>query len=131
MGGKMRLPLLPILLALTITMLISTSCGAQRAFPPKYWKSKLQRPLLGGAADLPSWIKKTINAQAPMRATPKRFQRGIEPDESQEVDMILDMDMIFDELRREMRAAMEEKEKEFTRTVCLNLRKRKTRMKTN
>ena len=61
--GKMRLPLLPILLALTITMLISTSCGAQRAFPPNYWKSKLQRPLLGGAADLPSWIKKTINVK--------------------------------------------------------------------
>ena len=66
-------------------------------------------------------------AHAPFEAPPTRFQRGVDPgDEGREVrrpDVFfspkwanfvhqVDMRMIFDELKRDMRAAMEEKEEE-------------------
>merc|ERR1712037_516227 len=90
MGGeKMRRPLLPtLLLHLTLAILLS-----------KYiWRSKLQRP----------YLQIFREAQVPMEDSPTRFQRGVDPaDEGREADMR----MIFDKLKREMRAAMEENEK--------------------
>merc|ERR1719184_370601 len=95
----MRGPL-GILLPLTITILLSTTPGsrAQRAFLSKYiWRSKLQRP----------YMQIFRETHAPIDSTPTRFQRGVDPaDEGLEVDMR----MIFEELKRDMRAAMEEME---------------------
>merc|ERR1712110_643048 len=110
--GKMRRPLLPVLLPLAITILLSTTPAS--SIPSYRWlQNPLRSPFLWGAADLPSWIKNTINTHAPIDSTPTRFQRGVDPaDEGLEVDMR----MIFDELKRDMKAAMEEKE-EDTRTV--------------
>merc|ERR550517_962894 len=114
----MRGPL-GIILILTLACILATTPGtAASSLPSSRWlltKSPLRGPFLWGAADLPSWIKKTINAHAPVEEAPTRFQRGVDPgDEGREVDMR----MIFDELKRDMRAAMEEKEEEEdTRTV--------------
>merc|ERR1711997_307357 len=109
MGGqlKMRGPL-GIILILTLACILATTPGsrAQRAFLSKYiWRSKLQRP----------YMQIFREAHAPVEEAPTRFQRGVDPgDEGREVDMR----MIFDELKRDMRAAMEEKEEEGdTRTV--------------
>merc|ERR1712212_152983 len=109
MGGqlKMRGPL-GIILILTLACILATTPGsrAQRAFLSKYiWRSKLQRP----------YMQIFREAHAPVEEAPTRFQRGVDPgDEGREVDMR----MIFDELKRDMRAAMEEKEEgEDTRTV--------------
>merc|ERR1712242_684630 len=109
MGGqrKMRGPL-GIILTLTLACLLATTPGsrAQRAFLSKYiWRSKLQRP----------YIQIFREAHAPVEEAPTRFQRGVDPgDEGREVDMR----MIFDELKRDMRAELEEKEEEGdTRTV--------------
>merc|ERR1712212_5323 len=108
MGGqlKMRGPL-GIILILTLACILATTPGsrAQRAFLSKYiWRSKLQRP----------YMQIFREAHAPFEAPPTRFQRGVDPgDEGREVDMR----MIFDELKRDMRAAMEEKEERETRTV--------------
>merc|ERR1711997_923138 len=109
MGGqlKMRGPL-GIILILTLACILATTPGsrAQRAFLSKYiWRSKLQRP----------YMQIFREAHAPVEEAPTRFQRGVDPgDEGREVDMR----MIFDELKRDMRAAMEEKEEEEdTRTV--------------
>merc|ERR1711971_413460 len=100
---KMRHPL-GIILALTLACILATTPGsrAQRAFLSKYiWRSKLQRP----------YMQIFREAHAPVDVAPTRFQRGVDPgDEGREVDMR----MIFDELKRDMRAAMEE---EDTRTV--------------
>merc|ERR1711971_937365 len=106
---KMRHPL-GIILALTLACILATTPGsrAQRAFLSKYiWRSKLQRP----------YMQIFREAHAPFEApptfeAPTRFQRGVDPgDEGREVDMR----MIFDELKRDMREAMEEKRE--TRTV--------------
>merc|ERR1712181_128284 len=98
---KMRHPL-GIILALTLACVLATTPGsrAQRAFLSKYiWRSKLQRP----------YMQIFREAHAPSEVAPTRFQRGVDPgDEGREVDMR----MIFDELKRDMRAAMEEKEEE-------------------
>merc|ERR1711997_1156315 len=104
---KMRGPL-GIILILTLACILATTPGsrAQRAFLSKYiWRSKLQRP----------YMQIFREAHAPVEEAPTRFQRGVDPgDEGREVDMR----MIFDELKRDMRAAMEEKEEEEdTRTV--------------
>merc|ERR1719490_262308 len=104
----MRRPLFPIVLALALTILLSSSAGsrAQRAFLSKYiWRSKLQRPYMQIFREAPFEAPPTFEA-------PTRFQRGVDPgDEGREVDMR----MIFDELKRDMREAMEEKRE--TRTV--------------
>merc|ERR1712032_873465 len=111
MGGqlKMRGPL-GIILILTLACILATTPAS--SLPSSRWlltKSPVRGPFLWGAADLPSWIKRTINAHAPVEEAPTRFQRGVDPgDEGREVDMR----MIFDELKRDMRAAMEEKEEE-------------------
>merc|ERR1712083_858761 len=117
MGGqlKMRGPL-GIILILTLACILATTPAS--SLPSSRWlltKSPVRGPFLWGAAYLPSWIKRTINAHAPVEEAPTRFQRGVDPgDEGREVDMR----MIFDELKRDMRAAMEEKEEEEdTRTV--------------
>merc|ERR1719458_1468992 len=104
----MRRPLLlpSLLLLASLLVFLSPGSRAQRAFLSKYiWRSKLQRP----------YMQIFREAHAPVEEAPTRFQRGVDPgDEGREVDMR----MIFDELKRDMRAAMEEKEKEEdTRTV--------------
>merc|ERR550517_1122547 len=97
----MRRPLFPIVLALALTILLSSSAAS----PSFLWnKSHLRTPFLWGAAELPSWIK--AQAGRPVEA-PTRFQRGVDPaDEGREVDMR----MIFDALKRDLRAAMDKKE---------------------
>merc|ERR1719362_886907 len=103
----MRRPLLlPCFLVLALLLAATPGSRAQRAFLSKYiWRSKLQRP----------YMQIFREAHAPFEAPPTRFQRGVDPgDEGREVDMR----MIFDELKRDMTAAMEEKEEEEdTRTV--------------
>merc|ERR1719278_567698 len=83
----MRRPLFPIVLALTLTVLLSTSAGsrAQRAFLSKYiWRSKLQRPYMQ--------IFREAQAGRLVEA-PTRFQRGVDPaDEGRERDMRAAMD---------------------------------------
>merc|ERR1712110_1402463 len=104
--GKMRRPLLlPSFLLLAILLAATPGSRAQRAFLSKYiWRSKLQRP----------YMQIFREAHAPFEAPPTRFQRGVDPaDEGREVDMR----MIFDELKRDIRAAMEEKEEREMRTV--------------
>merc|ERR1712130_126758 len=103
--SKMRLPLLLPLCFLALATLFATTPGsrAQRAFLSKYiWRSKLQRPYMQMFREV---------HQAP----PTRIQRGVDPgDESREVDMR----MIFDELKRDLKAAMDkEKEESEMRTV--------------
>merc|ERR1712112_625558 len=103
--NKMKAPNAPVLLGLLIIVLLSSAPAsrAQRAFLSKYiWRSKLQRPYMQ--------IFREVH-QAP----PTRFQRGVDPaDESREVDMR----MIFDELKKDLKAAMDkEKEESEMRTV--------------
>merc|ERR1719175_274332 len=97
-------PLLPIVLALTLAILLSTAPGsrAQRAFLSKYiWRSKLQRP----------YMQIFRETHAPTVSTPTRFQRGVDPgDEGREVDMR----MIFEELKRDIEEAMKEEEDQRT-----------------
>merc|ERR1712018_763416 len=110
--SKMRLPLLLPLCFLALATLFAATPGASSL---NFYR-RLQSPLMGsflwGAADLPSWIKRTINVH---QAPPTRFQRGVDPaDESREVDMR----MIFDELKKDLKAAMDkEKEESEMRTV--------------
>merc|ERR1712223_822988 len=95
--NKMKAPL--VLLGLLIIVLLSSTPAsrAQRAFLSKYiWRSKLQRPFLQ--------MFREEQMRRPQEMSQERFQRGVDPaDEGQEVDMR----MIFDALKRDIRAAMD------------------------
>merc|ERR1711994_953874 len=97
--NKMKAPSAPVLLGLLIIVLLSSAPAsrAQRAFLSKYiWRSKLQRPFL-------QMFRKEQMGR-PQEMSQERFQRGVDPaDEGQEVDMR----MIFDALKRDIRAAMD------------------------
>merc|ERR1711953_1385621 len=88
-----------VLLGLLIIVLLSSAPAsrAQRAFLSKYiWRSKLQRPFLQ--------MFREEQMGRPQEMSQERFQRGVDPaDEGQEVDMR----MIFDALKRDIRAAMD------------------------
>merc|ERR1712203_1173806 len=99
--NKMKAPSAPlVLLGLLIIVLLSSAPAsrAQRAFLSKYiWRSKLQRPFLQ--------MFREEQMGRPQEISQERFQRGVDPaDEGQEVDMR----MIFDALKRDIRAAMDE-----------------------
>merc|ERR1711962_285131 len=110
--NKMKAPSAPVLLGLLIIVLLSSTpaCQASSLWPPK----PLRNPFLWGAVDLPLWIKGHILAvqrkeqmSRPQEMSQERFQRGVDPaDEGQEVDMR----MIFDALKRDIRAAIEEED---------------------
>merc|ERR1712038_500459 len=98
--NKMKAPSAPlVLLGLMIIVLLSSvpASRAQRAFLSKYiWRSKLQRPFLQ--------MFREEQMGRPQEMSQERFQRGVDPaDEGQEVDMR----MIFDALKRDIRAAMD------------------------
>merc|ERR1711994_851416 len=97
--NKMKAPSAPVLLGLLIIVLLSSAPAsrAQRAFLSKYiWRSKLQRPFLQ--------MFREEQMGRPQELSQERFQRGVDPaDEGQEVDMR----MIFDALKRDIRAAMD------------------------
>merc|ERR1711963_4598 len=97
--NKMRAPSAPVLLGLLIIVLLSSAPAsrAQRAFLSKYiWRSKLQRPFLQ--------MFREEQMGRPQEMSQERFQRGVDPaDVGQEVDMR----MIFDALKRDIRAAMD------------------------
>merc|ERR1712029_125024 len=97
--NKMEAPNAPVLLGLLIIVLLSSTPAsrAQRAFLSKYiWRSKLQRPFLQ--------MFREEQMGRPQEMSQERFQRGVDPaDEGQEVDMR----MIFDALKRDIRAAMD------------------------
>merc|ERR1712012_8176 len=97
--NKMKAPSAPALLGLLIIVLLSSTPAsrAQRAFLSKYiWRSKLQRPFLQ--------MFREEQMGRPQDMSQERFQRGVDPaDEGQEVDMR----MIFDALKRDIRAAMD------------------------
>merc|ERR1712223_638730 len=98
--NKMKAPSAPlVLLGLLIIVLLSSAPAsrAQRAFLSKYiWRSKLQRPFLQ--------MFREEQMGRPQETSQERFQRGVDPaDEGQEVDMR----MIFDALKRDIRAAMD------------------------
>merc|ERR1712113_279731 len=97
--NKMKAPSAPVLLGLLIIVLLSSAPAsrAQRAFLSKYiWRSKLQRPFLQ--------MFREEQMGRPQEMSQERFQRGVDPaDEGQEVDMR----MIFDALKRDIRAAMD------------------------
>merc|ERR1711872_460176 len=97
--NKMKAPSAPVLLGLLIIVLLSSTPAsrAQRAFLSKYiWRSKLQRPFLQ--------MFREEQMGRPQEMSQERFQRGVDPaDEGQEVDMR----MIFDALKRDIRAAMD------------------------
>merc|ERR1712004_789927 len=97
--NKMKAPSAPVLLGLLIIVLLSSAPAsrAQRAFLSKYiWRSKLQRPFLQ--------MFREGQMRRPQEMSQERFQRGVDPaDEGQEVDMR----MIFDALKRDIRAAMD------------------------
>merc|ERR1712209_132262 len=97
--NKMKAPSAPVLLGLLIIVLLSSAPAsrAQRAFLSKYiWRSKLQRPFLQ--------MFREEQMGRPQDMSQERFQRGVDPaDEGQEVDMR----MIFDALKRDIRAAMD------------------------
>merc|ERR1712223_758373 len=98
--NKMKAPSAPlVLLGLLIIVLLSSAPAsrAQRAFLSKYiWRSKLQRPFLQ--------MFREEQMGRPQEISQERFQRGVDPaDEGQEVDMR----MIFDALKRDIRAAIE------------------------
>merc|ERR1712062_81345 len=92
----------PVLLGLLIIVLLSSAPAsrAQRAFLSKYiWRSKLQRPFLQ--------MFREEQMGRPQEMSQERFERGVDPaDEGQEVDMR----MIFDALKRDIRAAIEEED---------------------
>merc|ERR1712088_601315 len=100
--NKMKAPSAPVLLGLLIIVLLSSAPAsrAQRAFLSKYiWRSKLQRPFLQ--------MFREEQMGRPQEMSQERFQRGVDPaDEGQEVDMR----MIFDALKRDIRAAMDDGE---------------------
>merc|ERR1712004_203596 len=97
--NKMKAPSAPVLLGLLIIVLLSSTPAsrAQRAFLSKYiWRSKLQRPFLQ--------MFREEQMGRPQELSQERFERGVDPaDEGQEVDMR----MIFDALKRDIRAAMD------------------------
>merc|ERR1712047_82366 len=97
--NKMKAPSAPVLLGLLIIVLLSSAPAsrAQRASLSKYiWRSKLQRPFLQ--------MFREEQMGRPQEMSQERFQRGVDPaDEGQEVDMR----MIFDALKRDIRAAMD------------------------
>merc|ERR1711994_555524 len=98
--NKMKAPSAPlVLLGLLIIVLLSSAPAsrAQRAFLSKYiWRSKLQRPFLQ--------MFREEQMGRPQEMSQERFERGVDPaDEGQEVDMR----MIFDALKRDIRAAMD------------------------
>merc|ERR1712038_721580 len=97
--NKMKAPSAPVLLGLLIIVLLSSAPAsrAQRAFLSKYiWRSKLQRPFLQ--------MFREEQMGRPQEMSQERFERGVDPaDEGQEVDMR----MIFDALKRDIRAAIE------------------------
>merc|ERR1712113_497913 len=97
--NKMKAPSAPVLLGLLIIVLLSSAPAsrAQRAFLSKYiWRAKLQRPFLQ--------MFREEQMGRPQEISQERFQRGVDPaDEGQEVDMR----MIFDALKRDIRAAIE------------------------
>merc|ERR1712047_166014 len=100
--NKMKAPSAPVLLGLLIIVLLSSAPAsrAQRAFLSKYiWRSKLQRPFLQ--------MFREEQMGRPQEMSQERFERGVDPaDEGQEVDMR----MIFDALKRDIRAAMDEED---------------------
>merc|ERR1712038_268501 len=101
--NKMKAPSAPlVLLGLLIIVLLSSTPAsrAQRAFLSKYiWRSKLQRPFLQ--------MFREEQMGRPQEMSQERFERGVDPaDEGQEVDMR----MIFDALKRDIRAAIEEED---------------------
>merc|ERR1711953_1614710 len=91
-----------VLLGLLIIVLLSSAPAsrAQRALLSKYiWRSKLQRPFLQ--------MFREEQMGRPQEMSQERFERGVDPaDEGQEVDMR----MIFDALKRDIRAAIEEED---------------------
>merc|ERR1711910_107455 len=100
--NKMKAPSAPVLLGPLIIVLLSSAPAsrAQRAFLSKYiWRSKLQRPFLQ--------MFREEQMGRPQEMSQERFERGVDPaDEGQEVDMR----MIFDALKRDIRAAIEEED---------------------
>merc|ERR1712107_295349 len=95
--NKMKAPSAPVLLGLLIMYCSPPASRAQRAFLSKYiWRSKPQRPFLQ--------MFREEQMGRPQEMSQERFQRGVDPaDEGQEVDMR----MIFDALKRDIRAAMD------------------------
>merc|ERR1712037_53193 len=110
MGAKMGL----LVLLLTLAVLLSTTPDQASSLTSYQWlKIPLRTPSLWQAADLVKrLVKRSENTHdVPMEKSPTRFQRGVHPGDE---GRVADMRMIFDELKREMKAAIEEKEE--TRT---------------